>query len=119
MTRPYRPRYLSHDTCEEHDGPGSCTDECVHTLYAMDGGPGPGLPYDPTGCRVPPPMPELSYVLDHERRQVVAVWEHPMDCECGECPRCEACGTSATEMSSAARWAGVDPVTAICCEVPL
>jgi len=83
-----KPTYEPYDSCENHDEPGACTDECVALVQMMSSGYSEGVDYDPTGCSYPPPMPELVFGLDTHRRMVVAHYEHPVGCQCGldDCP---------------------------------
>lgn len=78
-------------SCELHENPGACDEECLHIAWSMRG-PGPywDLPYDPTGCNRPRPMPEYQPVLDTINHGVMWIDVHPADCDCGDeegCPR--------------------------------
>lgn len=76
-------------SCELHDQPGACGPECLQAAHSM-AGPGPywDLPYDPTGCNYPMPMPEYEPVLDTINHGVMWVNVHPEDCQCDDpyCP---------------------------------
>jgi hypothetical protein len=73
--------------CEAHEAPGACTEECLTIAYATMGY-SESVPFDPTGCSYPPPMPEYGPVLDPESRGIMWAYTHPEDCQCGtdECP---------------------------------
>jgi hypothetical protein len=77
--------------CENHRTPGQCDDECLWLAIAMEGDDGYGVPFDPTGCSYPPPMPYDVYAL--EDSTVVRHSIHPDGCMCSDeiCPAEERC----------------------------
>jgi hypothetical protein len=69
--------------------PGCCDEECLWLAIAMDGDDGYGVPFDPTGCSYPPPMPYDEFVLENDT--VICRTIHPDGCMCdrAECPAWE------------------------------
>lgn len=102
----WKPEVLEGGTgtaCENHDVPGSCTQECAWLTDAM-GGDGYTEPqvysdylggtssYDVSGCHGGPPMPEQTIVFDPDARRVFVRVTHPDGCSCdaheGVCLHC-------------------------------
>lgn len=76
------------NACETHDEPGVCDLECLDLICLMMQGDGGGdyVPYDPTGCSYPKPMPTERPVL--VEGTIRFVLDHPTDCQCTDedCP---------------------------------
>lgn len=66
-----------HFSCENHNKPGQCTQECTDLEYAMSGDDG-GVPYDPTGTTYGPPRPHTEYHYDEAQRASIAVTYMPV-----------------------------------------
>jgi hypothetical protein len=64
-------------SCENHNKPGQCTQECTDLEYAMAGDDG-GVPYDPTGTTYGPPRPHTEYHYDEAQRASIAVTYTPV-----------------------------------------
>ena len=76
-------------TCEAHDEPGECDEECYHLQCLMtESCAYDEMPYDPTGCRTPRPTSYPEVTFDPEIKAVITVYTHPEDCQCSDpdCP---------------------------------
>lgn len=87
-------------TCETHDRPGQCDEQCLELICNMD--PDPGVDYDPTGTSYGPPKPWTAYHLDtthhavheltytpNELIEEARTNGGPFDPESGRCPDCD------------------------------
>lgn len=77
----------SPNSCEWHDRPGECTQECARIAREMCGDANfdPYYVYDPTRCREPAPTPTYDVEYNEEERRVVSKTIHPYMCHCNKC----------------------------------
>lgn len=62
--------------CENHDQPGSCTEECAELISNMSGYE-EGIAYDPTGTSYPAPKARETFLFDPAQRAVIMVTYTP------------------------------------------